>query len=41
LADSIDAKAVVAVTFGYPKVNSAFIVIYGALAGYLLSFFLG
>jgi chromate transporter len=28
----------VAVTFGYPKVNSAFIVIYGALAGYLLSF---
>jgi chromate transporter len=27
----------VAVTFGYPKVNSAF-VIYGALAGYLLSF---
>jgi chromate transporter len=27
----------VAVTFGYPKVNSAFIVIYGALAGYLLS----
>jgi chromate transporter len=28
----------VAVTFGYPKVNSAFIVLYGALAGYLLSF---
>lgn len=28
----------VAVTFGYPKVNSAFIVIYGALAGYALSF---
>ncbi|MFT5713647.1 MAG: chromate transporter [Flavobacterium sp.] len=28
----------VTVTFGYPKVNCAFIVIYGALAGYLLSF---
>jgi chromate transporter len=28
----------VAATFGYPKVNSAFIVIYGAVAGYLLSF---
>jgi len=28
----------VVVTFGYPKVNSAFIVIYGAVAGYLLSF---
>jgi len=27
----------VVVTFGYPKVNSAFIVIYGAVAGYLLS----
>jgi chromate transporter len=32
------ATTSVAVTFGYPKVNSAFIVIYGALAGYLLSF---
>lgn len=28
----------VIVTFGFPKVNSAFIVIYGALAGYLLLF---
>jgi chromate transporter len=28
----------IAVTFGYPKINSAFIVIYGAVAGYLLSF---
>jgi chromate transporter len=28
----------VVVTFGYPKVNSAFIVLYGALTGYLLSF---
>ncbi len=28
----------IAVTFGYPKVNSALIVVYGALAGYLLSF---
>jgi chromate transporter len=28
----------IAVTFGYPKINTAFIVIYGAVAGYLLSF---
>ncbi|SDX03168.1 chromate efflux transporter [Flavobacterium degerlachei] len=28
----------IVVTFGYPKVNSAFIVIYGAAAGYFLSF---
>jgi chromate transporter len=32
------AATSIAVTFGYPKVNSAFIVIYGAVAGYLLSF---
>ena len=28
----------VTVTFSFPKVNSAFIVVYGALAGYVLSF---
>ena len=32
------AVSCAAVTIGYPKVNSAFIVIYGALAGYLLSY---
>lgn len=34
------AATSIAVTFGYPKINSAFIVIYGAVAGYLLSLFL-
>lgn len=32
------AATSIAATFAYPKVNSAFIVIYGAVAGYLLSF---
>jgi hypothetical protein len=34
----VDCHKLCCGNFGYPKVNSAFIVIYGALAGYLLSF---